>query len=338
MPPPDGARLPVTVIAGFLGTGKTTLVNHILANQHALKTAVIVNEIGEIGIDAELIIAASDSMVELSNGCICCSLNNDLVDAAFRVLQRAERVDYLVVECTGVADPLPIALTFLRSELRDLVRIDSIVTIADAGDFSLDLFASTAAHNQLRYADTILLNKCDLVAAEGLSLIETRIRSIQEGARILRTTRCQAPLPLLLGVGRFQSDRDGLGRCDSDHAHLMTDGFEWLSFESEQPLSADKFQRFLEQLPVDVFRAKGILWIVESEKPHVFHLVGQRFTLDECLHREPVRSRLVLIGRNLDRHRLRDQLKACVAPAPSIGCLRRKLKSQPRSACRISRR
>lgn len=312
----DGARLPVTIIAGFLGSGKTTLVNHILANQQGPKTAVIVNEIGEIGIDAELIIAASDAMVELSNGCICCSLNNDLVDAAFRVLQRAEKIDYLVVECSGVADPLPIALTFLRSELRDLVRIDSIVAVADADNFSPDLFAGTAAQNQLRHADTILLNKCDLVATERLCAIEKKIRSIREAARILRTTRCRVPLPLLLGVARFQSDRDPLGDLDCDNAHLTNDGFEALSFEAEEPFSADKFQCFLEQLPVDVFRAKGILWIAESDTPHVFHLVGQRFTLDEAQQRTPMRSRLVLIGRNLDRHRLWDQLEACVVTAP----------------------
>jgi len=334
----DGARLPVTVIAGFLGSGKTTLVNHILTNQQGLKTAVIVNEIGEIGIDAELIIAASDAMVELSNGCICCSLNNDLVDAAFRVLQRAEKIDYLVVECSGVADPLPIALTFLRSELRGLVRIDSIVAVADPDNFSLDLFADTAARNQLRYADTILLNKCDLVATERLCAIETKIRSIREAARVLRTTRCRVPVPLLLGVGRFQSDRDRLGDLDSDYAHLTNDGFEAFSFDAEQPFSADKFQCFLEQLPVGVFRAKGILWVAESDTPHAFHLVGQRFTLDESAQPGPMRNRLVLIGRNLDRHRLRDQLEACLAPAPSSGCLRRKLKSHPRSACRISRR
>ena len=316
MQPTNPARLPVTVIAGFLGSGKTTLVNHILANQQGLNTAVIVNEIGEIGIDAELTIAASDDMVELSNGCICCSLNNDLVDAAFRVLQRAEKVDYLVVECSGVADPLPIALTFLRSELRDLVRIDSIVTIADADNFSLDLFADTAAQNQLRYADTILLNKCDLVAAERLCAIEREIREVKEGARIVRTTLCHIALPLILGVGQFQSDRDRLGDLDSDYAHLTNDGFEALSFEAAQPFSADKFQHFLEQLPTDVFRAKGILWIAESDTPHVFHLVGQRFTLDEAQQRTPMKSRLVLIGRNLDRYRLRDQLEACVAPAP----------------------
>jgi len=320
MPPPDGARLPVTVIAGFLGTGKTTLVNHILANQHALKTAVIVNEIGEIGIDAELIIAAGDSMVELSNGCICCSLNNDLVDAAFRVLQRAERVDYLVVECTGVADPLPIALTFLRSELHDLVRIDSIITVADADNFSLDLFADTAAQNQLRYADTILINKCDLVTAERLCAIEMKIRSIKGEARILRTTRCRVPLPLLLSVGEFQSDRYGLHDPGRDHAHLANDGFEALSFEAKQPFSADKFQGFLEQLPTSVFRAKGILWIDESEIPRVFHLVGQRFTLDEGQWRGPVRNRLVMIGRNLDKERLRVQLEACLtAPLRRAG-------------------
>jgi G3E family GTPase len=338
MQPTNPARLPVTVISGFLGSGKTTLVNYILANQHGLRTAVIVNEIGEIGIDAELIIAASDSMVELSNGCICCSLNNDLVDAAFRVLQRDNKIDYLIVECSGVADPLPIALTFLRSELRDLVRIDSVVTIADADNFSLDLFADTAAENQLRYADTVLLNKCDLAATERLCPIEIKIRSIRQAARILRTTRCRVPLPLLLGVERFQSDRDPLGDLDCDHTHLTNDGFEALSFETEQPFSADKLQSFLEQLPVDVFRAKGILWVAESDTPHVFHLVGQRFTLDKAQQRTPMRNRLVLIGRNLDRQRLRNQLEACVAPAPSSGCFRRKLKSQPRSACRISRR
>jgi len=140
MKPTDCARrLPVTVIAGFLGSGKTTLLNHILLNQRGLKVGVIVNEIGEIGIDSELIIATNDEMVELSNGCICCSINNDLVEAVFTVLHRGDKVDYLVVESTGVADPLSIALTFLRSEFRDLVRLDSIVTIADADNFSLDL-------------------------------------------------------------------------------------------------------------------------------------------------------------------------------------------------------
>ncbi|MEM6837245.1 MAG: GTP-binding protein [Cyanobacteria bacterium P01_C01_bin.120] len=215
--------MPVTIITGFLGSGKTTLLNHILSNQEGLKTAVLVNEFGEIGIDNDLLVTteddSNDTMVELSNGCICCTINNDLMDAVYKVLERQDKIDYLVVETTGLADPLPIALTFLGTELRDLTRLDSIITVVDAENYSLDLFNSQAAYNQVAYGDIILLNKADLVDTAKLDQLEGKIRDVKEGSRIIRTTRSEVPLPLILSVGLFESGQYFGEDNHQDHEH-----------------------------------------------------------------------------------------------------------------------
>lgn len=310
-PPDRTVRLPVTLVTGFLGSGKTTLVNHILSNRQGVRAAVLVNELGEIGIDNELIVAADGGMIELSNGCVCCSTNNDLIDGIVRVLGRAEPVDHILVETTGVADPLPVAQTFLRPQFRGALRLDAIVAVADAEQFGLELFDSAAARSQIRHADAVLVNKCDRVGADRLGVVEGRIREVNADARLVRTTMSAVPLPLILDVDLF---RPKPGDHVHHHGHLEDDGFVSLSFESDRPFSVARFQAFLDGRPPGLFRGKGFLWLAETGKRYVFHLVGERFTLEEDRDAGGA-NRLVLIGRDLDREDLRARLAQCVVPA-----------------------
>jgi G3E family GTPase len=325
--------MPVTIVTGFLGSGKTTLLNQILKIRQDLKVAVLVNEFGDINIDGQLLVDIEDGMVELSNGCICCTINDSLVDAVYNVLERQEQIDYMVIETSGVADPLPIALTFLGTELKHLTRLDSIITVIDAETFTADHFGSEAALSQVQYGDIVLLNKTDLVPEVQVDLLEAYLRQTKSKARILRSQHGEVPLPLILDVDLAPTNvYQQVEKEDEIHEHehhehehqehehhhhhsdhLANDGFISVSFQSDRQFDLDKFTYFLDKvMPVDVFRAKGVLSFSAQDMRFIFQLSGKRYELNYDHRKKPIDNQLVLIGRNIDAHLLQQQLQECL--------------------------
>ena len=331
-------KTPVTIITGFLGSGKTTTMNHILTNRQNLKIAVLVNEFGDINIDSQILVSIDRDMVQLSNGCICCTINASLIDAVNKVLENKD-IDYILIETTGLAEPVPLMMTFLSSQLSNVTRLDSILTVVDAESFINDSFGSNSfisdkfggeiALNQIIYGDIILLNKTDLVTETKLQDIENYIHSIKSGARILRTQYGQVALPLILDVRNntannlnsknissknlnFTSLQHNI--VNSSHVNrLKENDFMSVSFQSDRPLVLEKFTKFLdEQLPETVFRAKGIIWYQGSKLRHIFQLSGKRCNFQRDKWKDSPSNQLVFIGRNLDAHQIRNQLEQCL--------------------------
>jgi G3E family GTPase len=202
------AKIPVTVLTGYLGAGKTTLLNRILTEPHGKRYAVIVNEFGEIGIDNELIVGADEEIFEMNNGCICCTVRGDLIRIIDGLLKRKGRFDAIIVETTGLADPAPVAQTFfVDAEISGRTKLDAIVTVADAKWLLQRLKDAPEAKNQIAFADVIVLNKTDLVAPEELAEVEARIRAINPYAALHKTQGCALPVAGLLNRGAFDLER-----------------------------------------------------------------------------------------------------------------------------------
>lgn len=207
--------LPVTIVTGFLGSGKTSLLNHILTANHGLKIAVLVNEFGEIDIDNQLVEkgdwSSKDEVMELANGCICCSINDSFVTAVLKILEREDQIDYLIVETTGVADPIPVINSLMVSEeIAEKVRVDGILTLVDTENFDPETnMNSSAAMSQITAADTILLSKTDIASKEKVEKIIDFIRSVRPAARILKSQRGRVPINMILDVGLRIADSPG---------------------------------------------------------------------------------------------------------------------------------
>jgi G3E family GTPase len=217
--------IPVTVLTGFLGSGKTTLLNRILTEEHGKRIAVIENEYGEVGVDNQLVIQSDEELFEMNNGCICCSVRGDLIRVLGRLLKRKDRLDAILIETTGLANPAPVAQTFFTDdEMRANFRLDAVVTLVDAKHILLHLGDSDEAQKQVAFADVILLNKTDLVPAAELDALEDRIRHINAVAKIHRTQNATIPLDKVVGVGGFNLSR----ATDLDPQFLEPEmPFEW---------------------------------------------------------------------------------------------------------------
>ena len=331
--------VPVTIITGFLGSGKTTLLNRILHAEHGLRVAVLVNDFGAINIDTQLVVGMEEDTISLANGCICCTIRDDFLKATLDLLRRPQPPEYIVVETSGVSDPLEVALTF-RSTRR--VRIDSILTVVDAEQtLGLDRRHEALSVHQIGMADIVILNKIDLVDGVQLQVAREYIRDIVPRARVIETTRADVPLALLLNVGRFEIERlagrpphdihvhaedeehgHEHGHEDGDHHHHHTDHtlvFSTWSWRSTQPVSFRALQRMVDRLPETVYRAKGIFFLAGAPgQKGILQVVGKRASLtlsqdgwgDAAPH-----SQLVLIGAegSIDGDNLNRRMEACLA-------------------------
>jgi G3E family GTPase len=321
-------RVPVTLLTGALGSGKTTLLNRILKEPHGLKIGVIVNEFGELSIDHHLVMNTDEKVVELANGCVCCSVRDDLLWAVTRMILRPEKIDYLIVETTGLADPRPVAQTFLHEDLYDHVRLDAIITVVDAANFHQNLLNSSTTLDQILAGDLLLLNKIDLVEEKMRAEIREELEDINPAARILESVEGQVDLRLLLDLdlhrNKIEADTqevkgdfvsfDQLTRSGQGGTHLEREEISSVSFQADAPFDYERLSRFLEDLPRNIFRGKGILWIDSYDEQLIFHLVGDRSmaTLGDPWGEKKRQSMLVLIGKGLDKEAILAALEDCL--------------------------
>ena len=321
-------RTPVTLLTGWLGAGKTTLLNRILAEPAGRRFAVLVNEFGDIGVDDRLVVRADEDLVELNNGCVCCTVRGDLVRTLTRLrrrkppLFRRREFDHVLIETTGIAEPAPLLRTFLvEADIAVCYRVESVVGVADAQSLERALHEPSAVE-QLALADLLLLNKTDLCSAQQTEEVANQLQQLNPAAPIVRCQQGQAPIEEILrartprGLEDLQTPTGGSGA----HPHAGQAGIEALSLRGEQPLDAMKVQLWLDacakMLEGRLIRYKGFLDLAGESRRGILQGVYELYTVSygpEWREDEPRVSELVFIGRDLDATLLERGMRACVA-------------------------
>lgn len=318
-------RIPVTLVTGFLGAGKTSFLNHLLSSDHGARLAVIINEFDEVGIDRDLVVNTRGQLVEMNNGCLCCTVQGDMKDVIADILGSGRTIEGLVIETTGLANPGPIATAFFADPyLCEATRLDAIVTLVDGYHVRERLQGPPSEERdlvlaQIGYADVLLLNKTDLIPPEAVKEVEALLHGHNQAARIHHTVQGVVPLAAVQQLEAFEFDSRFDLAPDADDPHHASDVGS-VSFRYPQAFDQVKLNTFfcnlLREDGESIFRCKGLVNVLQLSDPLLFQGVSSLFATSTgrpWAPGEPRETRAVFIGRNLDRSKIERGLLDCVA-------------------------